>query len=227
MLLDIHTHRVSDDANVIGILNVACDDGEPAFPCLRHSIGLHPWQLDDVDVARAISMLERYAGDPRVVAIGECGIDRAIATPVDRQVEVFLQQLRIAEQVRKPLIIHNVRAASDLLALHGKCDATLPWIVHGFTGNAETARQLITHGMYLSFGAALLDTRRALRGVFRALPLEQVFLETDDADVHILSILEAAAALREMDSALLAAAVLRNGARVFPWLNAEAARRQA
>jgi TatD DNase family protein len=101
----------------------------------------------------------------------------------------FEEQVSIAEKAQKPVIIHCVRAWDELLAVQKKTRPEMPWLVHGFRGNWKLAAQLISKGMYLSvwYEFALRPESSEL---FRHLPRDRFFLETDGADVDIRKIYE-------------------------------------
>jgi TatD DNase family protein len=203
MLYDIHTHTPGARVGCISILNVAVRASDPVLPEGYCSVGVHPWHVETGKPTAALEAVAQLATKHNVLAVGECGIDRAIPTHVDVQTEVFLAQVRMAESIGKPVIIHSVRSGSDVLALRRYSEMSLPWIIHGYTGGPDLAEQLLSKGILLSFGAALLDSRRKTSEVFRLLPLEKILLETDEHDVDIARIYEAAAGLRGMSVATL------------------------
>ena len=109
--------------------------------------------------------------------------------------DMFVQQIEIAEQLRKPMVIHCVRAFNELMALRKQHPLT-PWVVHGFVGSLPLCHQLLDHAIDLSFGAALLDRRRAkVRNTFVHTDLHRLFLETDDSGADISAIYHEAALL--------------------------------
>ncbi len=219
MLFDLHTHTAIHDPGVVAIRSVHALDARTGLPEGYCSVGFHPWHIRTDDADAAIGVVEEMSVLERVVAIGECGLDRAIRTHIDEQTEIFLRQVRIAERVRKPLIIHSVRAYSDLMGFRKHCDSEIPWIVHGFTSNRDVAYRLLEQGMYLSFGTALLDGDGGVRDVFPLLPLERIFLESDEHGSDIRKIYDEAALLREIDVAALTAAINDTVLRIIPGID--------
>lgn len=149
------------------------------------SVGIHPWKaasaearslLDDSGAFTQAS-LEAFRSllqHPRVVLMGEIGLDKLCDAPYEQQLILFQQQLRLAAALRKPVILHVVKAMDDVLALHKRFASDIPvWIIHGFRGNAQQAQQYLRHGFHLSFGphhqAAALN----------ACPPDRRFFETD------------------------------------------------
>lgn len=140
---DVHTHRRGP-----GMIT-SVEPGEDTAGAERLSVGIHPWHADtgDIDAVRTLALT-----DPRVVAIGECGLDRFRGPSPDIQQQVFEKHILLSEELRLPLIIHCVRAYNDILALHKKHNPAQPWIIHGFRGKPELARQLVRQSLYLSLG---------------------------------------------------------------------------
>ncbi|MDE5788052.1 MAG: TatD family hydrolase [Bacteroidaceae bacterium] len=130
--------------------------------------GLHPWHLQSATVS-----LSEENGK-RILAIGESGLDRTCSTPYDLQLQVFRQEVRLSEQLRKPLFLHCVRSIDDILRIRHELRARQPWIWHGFRGHATQLRQLLPHGFYFSFG--IYHHSDAIL----ACPTDRMLLETDD-----------------------------------------------
>lgn len=141
----------------------------------RYSVGLHPWDLDQVTNNQWLETLESLLAHPQVLAVGECGIDRRLETPLEKQVRFFRLQVELAEKLGKPLILHAVRSYSDLLQLKKQSGSKLPWILHGYQGGVETTKQLAQMDFCFSLGAALLNDRQKLNQSLREIPLSQLF----------------------------------------------------
>jgi TatD DNase family protein len=97
-----------------------------------------------------------------------------------------MTQIKLAEKYHKPLIIHCVRAYSDLVHLKKISKFSVPWIIHDFNGNQDVMKSLIKFGFHLSIGKSLLDNP-AKRNLIREIPTDRLFLETDDQDTDITS----------------------------------------
>lgn len=141
-----------------------------------------------------MSMLETYLNDPGLLAIGECGLDKTVATDLARQIVLFEQHIALSEKWRKPIIIHCVRAYNELLRIKKRCKPKQAWIIHGFNNKPPVAEQLLKHGCYLSLGKALLHPFSNAAKTLETMPLDRLFLETDDADDISISAIYAAAA---------------------------------
>lgn len=122
------------------------------MPGFLYSVGIHPWDSGRCAESDFKALLID-ANSPEVVAIGECGIDRLRGPEIEIQQSVFRRQAEIAEKVGKPLLIHCVRAYDKILELHRELrPQRSQWIIHGFRGKPELARQLTRAGIYLSLG---------------------------------------------------------------------------
>ena len=167
--IDVHTH--ADPPGHPAIVCVSADGTLGNNPW--YSVGIHPWEAADA-TEETFQRLRAMAGDPRVVAIGEAGLDRRKGPAIDTQLPVFERQARLAEELRLPLVIHCVGATDMLLALHKRMRPAVPWIIHGFRGKPTTARQLTDAGFYLSLGQKYNPL------VMQAVPQCRILRETDE-----------------------------------------------
>jgi TatD DNase family protein len=212
----LDTHEWQLDGQVSGVGTEANQTVEASPKPDYLSLGLHPWFIDQQDVTAALALIELQASNPRLLAIGECGLDKCIPTPLTRQIEVFNQHLDLAARWHKPVMIHCVRAFNELLRIKKLGPHQLPWIVHGFNRNLDMARQLLEQSCYLSLGKALLNPSSSTCQILPQLPLDRLFLETDAAtDITIDQIYAAAARILAVDVDTLSAQLHRNFTRVF------------
>ncbi|MFM2206139.1 MAG: hypothetical protein RL213_114 [Bacteroidota bacterium] len=210
--IDIHTHNSGNSHGSPAILNVLRDFN--SIPATGYfSAGLHPWYIDEKTTPSEFKELETAAEHPHVLAIGECGLDKACGTDMELQQEWFLRQIRLADRVHKPLIIHCVRAFEEILKILHDHPFGAPAVFHGFRKSGELADRILSAGHFLSFGHHLQDERTA--EVFSKIPMERVFLETDDSDMDITDIYRLAAKIRCMQLTDLADRIARNAFTVF------------
>ena len=201
MFPDLHTHRTDarpGEAVVCLPPDVHPDTFSPQEG-FSYSAGWHPQSMPD-NLLEGRSALLRLLALPSVTAIGECGIDRTVASsPLERQQEAFLMQIELSERLQKPLILHVVRAFDLLLGVHKLVRPRMPWIVHGFRGKPATAVQLIEAGMYVSFGAHFNEKSVV------ACPTERLFVETDaNSEISLSGLYRDLAALKGLRSEELA-----------------------
>ena len=199
---DIHTHHVPTAPDVVAIVNTligvdsvpdAVSDPLPLF----RSVGIHPCYIYNVE--EQLAELRRQAVQPRVVAIGETGLDKRAATPLTQQMELFRASADLSEKHNLPLIIHCVKAWDELIALRRTLRPRRTWIIHGFRGGAEQACQLLRQGFLLSFGEHFHPD--AVRAAYP----DHLFAETDEHGADIRTVYARLAdALRLPLSALIA-----------------------
>jgi TatD DNase family protein len=149
--------------------------------------GIHPWFLEEETCEDQLILVEKVTAQPEVIAIGEAGYDKLRGPSPELQQSVFEKQVLISEKLRKPLIIHCVRAWDELLASHRRLKPSMKWMIHGYRGKKKQAEQLLSKGFWLSiwFEYAMRPESAEL---FRTLPRDRFFLETDGADVDIRDI---------------------------------------
>lgn len=233
-LIDIHCHQYRHVGHLQILswdtheLSNKADDSLPKPQTSKHqnqtnllltdgyfSLGIHPWFIELQTIDTAFQTMESFMHHPQLLAIGECGLDKCVDTLMDKQIDIFTRQIKLAQQIGKPMIVHCVRAFSELLQLKKYLAPTHTWIIHGFTGKPALAEQLLKHGCYLSFGKALLQADSQAIMALQTTPNDRLFFETDAADAAIDTIYTAAAKIRHVDVACLQQQILNNFKRVF------------
>jgi len=201
-----------------------------------HWIAQQPWFQQDAgdlfsdttsdNIAALIAQEIRH---PACVAVGECGLDKMIATPLHVQQQLLAIHIDVANQVRKPLIIHCVRAHNELLALLKKHKANCGGVIHAFSGSYEIAQQYVALGFYLGVGGTITYERaQKTRAALTKIPLDYLLLETDAPDMPlqgkqgqrnspetIPQVAQVLAGLRGVDTAEIAAATWSNTLALF------------
>ena len=161
-----------------------------------------------------MEIIESKLKDKKCLAIGECGLDKRVEIPMALQQMVFEKQLALAEKYKKPVVVHCVAAFQEVIAIKKKMALSVPMIIHGFSKNKETAGQLISNGFYISFGKYLLRNPE-LEIVFKSIPRERLFLETDTVEEGIAAIYELAAKYRNIEVEEMKAIINANCDTVF------------
>ena len=152
-----------------------------------YALGIHPLftrQAGEVDLQALADELAQRADDPRLVAIGEIGLDYFDRTlDDDRQQHIWREQLRLARRHDLPVIVHSRRSVDQVL----KGLRELPvrgGIAHAFNGSEQQARILIDMGFKLGFGgAATFERAHQIRRLAASVPLEAIVVETDAPDI--------------------------------------------
>ena len=147
--------------------------------CVWASVGIHP---HDAGLGVDLAGLRPLAEHPKVVAIGETGLDfyRDWA-PIDAQERTFIAQIELARAVKKPLIIHSREAGDRCLTILKEHNASeVGGVFHCFSENSSFAKELSTMGFMVSFpGQVTFKKAHEVRATCLKIPLEQILLETD------------------------------------------------
>ena len=220
--IDIHTHDSVVAPGVFAIENLMAHEprspeGMPSRAC---TYGIHPWHLDEEIVDTLLANVREAASSTNLVAIGESGFDKLRGPDLKIQTKAFEGQVRISEEIRKPVFIHCVRAWDELLSANKRLKPKMPWLIHGFRGKPELAKQLIAKGMYLSFWFDFV-IRAESSELLRSMPRERIFLETDGADVDIGTIYDKVAADFDLQVNELKGVVMNNFFTFFSYLSNE------
>jgi TatD DNase family protein len=151
------------------------------FENVYATVGMHPHDAKDVG-PEELTTLRVLAASPKVVAIGETGLDYYYNhSPHDVQRRVFAQFIHMARATELPIVVHErdaAKEAEDLLREEGA--GKLRGVIHCFTGNYEAAAAYLDLGFYLSFtGIITFKNAEPLREVVRKVPLGKIFVETD------------------------------------------------
>ncbi|GAB4125285.1 MAG: TatD family hydrolase [Raineya sp.] len=217
LFYDIHSHKTQNNKDVWQLNNLTLPkDTIDSIYFLNQpvSVGYHPWFLQENNYQTHLQLLEELAQNDKVWAIGETGLDKVVRTDFLLQLKVFQKHIAISEETKKPLIIHCVKAYSEVLSLHKQLRPTQKWLIHGFGANKQIATQLQAKGIYLSFGEALFK-RPQLQEIF-ALSLPDYFLlETDNSNIAIEKVYEKAAQIREISLKELQNQVKKNLCKFF------------
>ncbi|HUD02760.1 MAG TPA: TatD family hydrolase [Candidatus Paceibacterota bacterium] len=196
------------------------------------AVGLHPH--DNVAEEFDMTIYRELAADPKVVAIGECGLDyfRSGTTDEERDAQKhrFESQIALAVEVGKPLIIHCRDAHDDMLAIlkeHTGTHPELKVIIHFFTGTGELAQQYLDLGCYLSFPGPITYADMYDESI-RVAPLDKILSETDspfaapvpfrgkrNEPVYVEEVVKKIAAIKGVSVDAMAAQILENAKKVF------------
>ena len=206
MIIDSHCHlddaafdedrdEVVARARAAGVdlmLAIGTGEGPPDLECAirlaeQHevvyaTVGIHPHDASKADAA-SLDRLAELCGHPKVVALGEIGLDYHYDhSPRETQREVFVNQMQIARQARKPIVIHTREAWEDtmeLLETHWR-PGGLGGIMHCFSGDSGQVKESLDLGFLVSFAGVVTFRRaEALRGAAAATPLDRLLVETD------------------------------------------------
>lgn len=185
-ILDIHTHHAAPQPQGVVALCISGENRNPEIDgSQRYSVGIHPWDTPlSADYDREWETVEKLASQPEIVAIGECGIDLTPkGGPLFRQLQVFRRHVELSERLRKPVVIHDVKAHDVIVGARRDLKPTQPWAIHGFRGKPQVAEMLVRAGCMLSFGAEFNPA------TLKAVPPETILAETDESPLDITEII--------------------------------------
>lgn len=212
---DVHTYQLLPDDSedpyqpyIFNTFPLGFEDAVGSNSSCFFSCGIHPWHSEDADAQ--MDFLEEIAGHPRILAIGECGIDKLKGADQRIQKKVFERHIQLSEKLKKPLIIHCVKAWESVIQLKKQYRPTQAWIIHGFRGKPEMAHQLSQHGFWFSMGVKF-NEKSLLH-----LPIERMLCETDDNEVPIDQVYQTLADYLSIPIDEFVQTVKNNVERIFP-----------
>lgn len=200
MLVDIHTHNnCSEDS--LQIKNLSLSEAEIVLANVvkgYFSVGIHPWEIKKQD-STTLDLFKKISSDSRIVAIGECGLDKNIKISLDKQLDLFEKQIIISETLKKPLIVHCVGYYNELMEVKKNIKPLQKWIVHGFRGKPQLAQQLLKTAISVSFGENFNPES------VKIIPLDELYIETDESVIPLEELYFKIASVKSCDIADLCA----------------------
>lgn len=151
------------------------------YPFVYGAAGVHPNETGELN-EQLMDWLKHVAGEKKVVAIGEIGLDYHWNEPEPEvQKHWFVRQLQLAREVNKPIVVHSRDAAKDTLdIIKAERAGELGGVIHCFSYSLEMAKEYLNLGFYLGIGGVLtFSNARKLKEVVEYMPLERIVLETD------------------------------------------------
>lgn len=209
---NLHTHKFTNNPNVFELVNQYPWEFDETIP--NYSIGIHPWYIDENRLATDLQVIEEKLKLSECLALGECGLDKRIEVPMALQIEVFQKQIALAEKYQKPLVLHLVAAFDELIEIKKRLKISVPIVIHGFSKSEQLAKQLIDNGFYLSFGKYLLRNKE-METVFKSIPNDKFFLETDTIEETLEEVYQKAALCKTISLEELQKMVEKNWEKVF------------
>ena len=208
---NVHTHRACVDENIFFIENKYPNTTNFSNP---FSIGIHPWFINKENLEQEILIVEEKLKDKNCYAIGECGLDRITKTDFKLQEAVFRKQIQLSETYKKPLIIHCVKAHSEIIMLKKELKPVQTWVLHGFNKNLQVAESLLKNEIVLSFGNAINNNKK-LQEVVSSVSMSSILLETDNTEIDIKEIYKKVAELKNIEVEELQQKIKQNFKSIF------------
>jgi len=211
IFVNIHGHRKANNIQEWVLRSLMAsqyppDDIEYGY----YSVGFHPYNVGKFDEQDTLNKVRLSTENPNVIAIGEIGLDKSIETPLEVQKRIFEKQVGIAEFADLPVILHVVRAFNEMIEFMKVHNPSVPMIIHGYNGNKEMATELVRAGFLISFGEAIAGGHTKVVEAFRAVPVEKIFLETDEGEMDIREVYLAAAELKKISLDQLRLQIVEN-----------------
>lgn len=211
-LINLHTHTFFNETSVLEVVNQYPWEFNQSIP--KYSIGIHPWYINEDRLSLDLRCIGEKLQLKECLALGECGLDKRIETPIEIQTKVFKQQIEIVQKTSKPIILHCVAAYQEMIAIKKEMNIENSMVIHGFSKNIQVANSLLDNGFYLSFGKYLLRNPE-LAAVFKEIPNNRIFLETDTIKENIEEVYKKAAQIKKITLEELKIIVGNNFKRVF------------
>ncbi|MDF2930072.1 TatD family hydrolase [Anaerospora sp.] len=252
MLFDSHAHiddsRFDSDRletierarenGVTGIINIGADMASSARSIalaqshkgIYAAVGIHPHDAKAAVDADYDQMAQWVGSEPKVVAIGEIGLDYYYdLSPRDVQQDVFIRHIDLARQLGKPIIIHDRDAHGDVMNIIKKEAKGIIGVFHCYSGSLEMAKEVLKLGFYVSFaGPVTFAKSTKLKEIAAAVPLDRLLVETDspyltphphrgrrNEPAHVRLVAEEIARLRGLSFEAVAEATTTNVKQLF------------
>lgn len=194
------------------------------------AVGMHPHHAIDAD-ERTLSELKLMSKEPKIVAIGEIGLDYYYDnSPRDIQRLVFRKQIQLAKELKMPIIIHDRDAHQEVYDIVKEEKAEeVGGIFHCYSGSLEMAKEILKLGFYISFaGPVTFKNAHKLKEIAREIPLDRILIETDcpyltpvpyrgkrNEPAYVLNTAKEIANIKGLSAEELAKITCDNGKRVF------------
>lgn len=180
--------RRAKDTGVQYIINIGSDrEGNikglklsTQYPEVYSSVGIHPHHADTLN-EELYKELRMWAGEPKVVAIGEIGLDyHYLHSPKEVQIETFGNQIAIAKDLALPIIVHSREAKEDTLRILREEAGEVKGVLHCFSGGLDMAKKAMDMGFYISIaGPVTFKNAKNLRNIIKLIPDDLLLIETD------------------------------------------------
>jgi TatD DNase family protein len=209
MLINAHTHfETPSDFCIVNTM----PNQEHVFA--NYSCGIHPWYVQNIFAD--FEKLEKIVLQKACLAIGECGLDKQYKKTWALQLEAFALQIKLANQIQKPIIIHCVRASSEIIKIITEQNNNVPVIIHGFVQNKNVLATYLQANFYISIGSAIMQNNSNAFKAIANIPIEKLLLETDEETKYSINeIYEAVAKIKNISLDDLQNHMKRNFSTIF------------
>ncbi len=219
-LVDVHTHQIPT-ASSKDIIVFAESPGlvkRPHHYQGLYTFGFHPWCADKVEIEEIETEFKERIKDSKLLAFGEMGLDRVCPIDLAMQNKIFVKQIDLCKQLQVPLIVlHSVRAHLDIISVIKKLKFQGALLFHDFNGDRVDLAKLATLGSecFFSLGDNLFRSNSSLVKNLSHLPLQNIFLETDDSTRSLVDVYHQFAEQSGQSMEELTSLIYHNFQRVF------------
>lgn len=212
--IDFHTHKKSNADISIQILSPSANS--ISIPNNYFTLGLHPWFIDKVDYKFIENKIKEIYNHKNFFALGEIGLDKNISIDFDKQIFIFEEQIKLAIELNiQTIILHSVKAYSEILTILKKLKWKNKVILHGFNSSIEMVNSFNQFNTFFSFGDLIFKNSKAKTSL-SLIPLDRIFLETDDQQEYsIQDIYLQAAKILNINEELLCSSISENFKKNF------------
>ena len=174
--IDFHCHSYRE--NSTDVVEIVSTDPTHNGADFFHTVGYHPWwHPQELNLDEISQLKSHILSSEKCLAVGECGLDALKGASLEIQIENFVKQISLANDLQLPVIVHCVRKYDTLLQLYKK-HAKTTWVIHGYKRNTTLAKKIIDLGIRLSV-APHPDMQEPFIECLKSLPYEMIHLETD------------------------------------------------
>lgn len=215
--INVHTHQYLKEPKILQIVNLFPNQLNEIAKKenLFYSIGIHPWYINENSFKKDLQIIEKNSKNEKILALGEIGLDLKTKISLGIQKEIFLKQHTVAEKVKKPVILHCVKAFNELFKLKKEIKPSIPWIIHGYNSNSQIANELIKNEIYISLGYNVLVDNSNAQKVLSKIPDDLLFIETDEHEIRIEEIYRKICEVKGIEIYELRNIIERNFTNVF------------
>jgi TatD DNase family protein len=176
MLINIHTHHIVNPFEELVNQNYPLESGYFSF---GEALG-----SEEIGEASNEATSDEVFKHKNCLAIGEIGLDKNLSISLDKQIQNFIKQVFISEKYKLPIILHCVKSWNEISRIRKELNPKQPWIFHGFR-KTNLVNDVLNSGLSISIGTAVLWDKK-LQDCIQSIPIERLFLETDDDEKHTI-----------------------------------------
>jgi len=209
--INLHTHSYTKDDSILEVVNQYPWEFDEAIP--QYSIGIHPWYINENRLKSDLKSIEEKLQLNECLALGECGLDKRIEIPFQKQAVIFQSQIELVQNTSKPIILHCVASYQEIISIKKEMNVENPMIIHGFSKNKQVAK----HSFNCSFSSIEFCSFLPLCHFifFEYVPNDSFFLETDTIEETIKDVYQKASNIKNIKIEDLKEVVITNFNQVF------------